>query len=94
MATLPVPALAPAVIPTPDLHDFKWGLRYSRRTTVSAGDRRRTHTIVDWKNFCRDICLEYFTRNPVVIGGPGQTVEIDECLLVCRIQEVQRRIST
>ena len=41
------------------------------------------HTIVDWKNFCRDICLEYFIRNPVVIG-PGQTVEIDECLLVCR----------
>ena len=35
------------------------------------------HTIVDWKNFCRDICLEYFIRNPVVIGGPGQTVEID-----------------
>ena len=22
-------------------------------------------TIVDWKNFCRDICLEYFIRNPV-----------------------------
>eukprot|EP00731_Ephydatia_muelleri_P005632 Em0002g1808a len=42
------------------------------------------HTIVDWKNFCRDICLEYFIRNPVVIGGPGQTVEIDECLLVRR----------
>ena len=32
------------------------------------------HTIVDWKNFCRDICLEYFMRHPVLIGGPGHTV--------------------
>ena len=38
-------------------------------------------TIVDWKNFCHDICLEYFLRNP---GSPGHTVEIDECLLVSR----------
>ena len=37
------------------------------------------HTIVDWKNFCRDICLEYFLRNPGVISGP---VEIDKCLLL------------
>ena len=47
------------------------------------------HTIVNWKNFCRDICLEYFIRNPVVIGGLGQTVEIDECFF-----SAQRRTSS
>ena len=40
-----------------------------------------SHTIVECKNFCR---LEYFLRNPVVIGGPGHTLEIDECLLMRR----------
>ncbi|CAF1685796.1 unnamed protein product [Adineta ricciae] len=37
-----------------------------------------TKTVVDWKNFCRDVCAEYFLRNPVQIGGPGHIVEIDE----------------
>ncbi|CAF3574980.1 unnamed protein product [Rotaria socialis] len=35
-------------------------------------------TIVDWKNFSRDLCGEHFSRHPVVIGGPGHIVEIDE----------------
>ena len=181
MAALPVPVLAPAVFPTPDLHDFKYsdlfkatedeisaiawcqnnGLIAKDKMCASCGSptalrerdtvknkgfyfrctlrscrkeisvRKDTwfegshlriatiiqfvyfwcrdyviqdelqfqlgivgeHTIVDWKNFCRDICLEYFIRNPVVIGGPGQTVEIDECMFVSA-QEVQRRTSS
>ncbi|CAF1579046.1 unnamed protein product, partial [Didymodactylos carnosus] len=36
------------------------------------------HTIVDWKKFCRDVCAEYYVRNPSIIGGVGHTVEIDE----------------
>ena len=35
-------------------------------------------TGVDWFNFIRDVCAEYFKQNPVVIGGPGIEVEIDE----------------
>eukprot|EP00731_Ephydatia_muelleri_P019402 Em0012g227a len=111
MAALPVPVLAPAVFPTPDLHDFKYSdlfkatedeisaIAWCQNNGLIAKDKmdyviqdelqfqlgiEGEHTIVDWKNFCRDICLEYFIRNPVVIGGPGQTVEIDECLLVRR----------
>ena len=38
------------------------------------------HTIVDWMQFCRDICVEYFVRNPMRIGGEGRIVEIDESL--------------
>ena len=35
-------------------------------------------TAVDWYNFVRDICAEYFLAHPAVIGGPGVEVEIDE----------------
>ena len=35
-------------------------------------------TGVDWFNFIRDVCAEYFKQNPVEIGGPGIHVEIDE----------------
>ena len=35
-------------------------------------------TIVDWFNFHRDVCAQYFIDNPVMLGGPGKIVEIDE----------------
>ena len=35
-------------------------------------------TVVDWKNFVRDICSEYFLQHPIAIGGVGHIVEIDE----------------
>ena len=41
-------------------------------------------TIVDWKNFCRDVCLEYLLAHPIQIGGPGRIAEIDECQVVRR----------
>jgi len=28
-----------------------------------------SHTIIDWKNFCRDICAIYYLNNPQKIGG-------------------------
>ena len=36
---------------------------------------------IDWYNFVRDICAQYFTANPVVIGGPGIEVENDESII-------------
>ena len=38
------------------------------------------HAIVDWMQFCRDICVEYLVRNPMRIGDEGRIVEIDESL--------------
>ena len=35
-------------------------------------------TIVDWFNFHRDVCAQYFIDNPMMLGGPGKIVEIDE----------------
>ena len=41
-------------------------------------------TLTDWNQFCRDVCVQYFQNNPEQIGGPGQTVEIDESLFARR----------
>ena len=35
-------------------------------------------TGVDWYNFLRDVCAQYYVDHPNVIGGPGIKVEIDE----------------
>ena len=50
------------------------------------------HTLVDWKSFCRDICGEHFLANPVVVGGPGIVVEIDESLFCRRKYNVGRLV--
>ena len=31
---------------------------------------------VDWFNFFRDVCAQYFLNHPIVIGGPGTVMEI------------------
>ena len=35
-------------------------------------------TVVDWKNFMRDICVEEIIQYAEPLGGPGIIVEIDE----------------
>eukprot|EP00731_Ephydatia_muelleri_P003668 Em0001g3668a len=35
-------------------------------------------TAVDWYNYIRDICIQFFIDHPAVVGGPGKEVEIDE----------------
>lgn len=36
------------------------------------------HTMVDWFNYCRDICTAYLLDYHAPIGGPGVEVEVDE----------------
>lgn len=56
---------------------FHWTRQ--QRVTETAKDVGVTPKIaIDWYNFCRDICEEHFLSNPITIGGPGKTVEIDE----------------
>lgn len=35
---------------------------------------------VDWSNFLREVCAADLLANPMVIGGPGMIVEVDESL--------------
>ena len=48
------------------------------------------NTVIDWSNYLRDICAETLIRNPIVIGGPGMHVEIDESLFSKRKNQAGR----
>ena len=37
-----------------------------------------TRIAVDWCNFFRDVCGQYFLDHSITIGGLSKTVEIDE----------------
>ena len=41
-------------------------------------------TVVDWNNFLREVCAAELLANPVVLGGPGRVVEVDESLFARR----------
>ena len=38
-------------------------------------------TVIDWFMFVRDVCSADLLAQPMVIGGPGQTVAIDESVV-------------
>ena len=46
--------------------------------------------VVDWNNYLREVCAFTLINNPVVIGGPGTHVEIDESLFTRRKNQVGR----
>ena len=50
------------------------------------------HTAVDWYNFIRDVCAQYFLDHSKVIGGPGVEVEIDESKFGRRTYNRGRRV--
>ena len=54
---------------------------WSRGVPVSVAMHEAGHSpniIVDWYNFHRDVCAQYFIDHSIMIGGPGKVVEIDE----------------
>ena len=53
-------------------------LRVGQVLGLLAGEVVSNHTVIDWYNFCRDVCSEYLITNPIKLGGVGDIVEIDE----------------
>ena len=47
-------------------------------------------TVVDWNNYLREVCAQSLLANPISVGGPGLTVEVDESLFVRRKFNVGR----
>ena len=39
------------------------------------------HTLPNWFNVHRDLCIDWMRANPPVIGGPGHVVQTDESLI-------------
>ena len=77
---------------------YVWSRSAGKSRGLSISDLRQElnigsdDTIVDWNQFCRDICVSYFLNNPDPIGGPGCIVEIDESVFCRRKYEVGRMI--
>ena len=40
-------------------------------------------TVVNWSNFCREVCLICLVDNSEKLGGNGVIVKIDECNFAC-----------
>ena len=51
-------------------------------------------TVVDWKNFMRNLCVEYFVRRSTIIGGVDHVVEIDESAWIKRKYNRGRQVGT
>ena len=49
-------------------------------------------TTIDWNNMVREVCAMDLLANPVVIGGPGRTVEVDESLFSRRKNHQGRQL--
>uniref|UniRef100_A0A914E5W7 Uncharacterized protein n=1 Tax=Acrobeloides nanus TaxID=290746 RepID=A0A914E5W7_9BILA len=44
-----------------------------REDSIKRGQRMSSNTVVDWKNFCRDIAAEYCLNYKPKLGGPNMT---------------------
>ena len=56
-------------------------------TTIAFCERElliNKNTVVDWNNFLREVCAMDLLQNPIAIGGPNTTVDIDESLFTRR----------
>ena len=51
------------------------------------------NAVIDWNNYLREVCADTLINNPVIIGGPNMTVEIDESLF-SRCKNNARRVTT
>ena len=60
---------------------FYWAWQFSIKFSVT--DLKVSEkTVIDWFNFCRDVCIHRVMENVQQIGGIGEIVEIDESKFV------------
>jgi hypothetical protein len=61
---------------------FFWSFNDVSQATVGAWLGIDTmHTLPDWYNMHRDLCIDWMAAHPNQIGGPGHVVQIDESLV-------------
>lgn len=53
-------------------------IRNTQVVSMFAPELSRCGTVGQWYTYFRDVCSYYLVNNPVVLGGPGRVVEIDE----------------
>uniref|UniRef100_A0A5S6Q070 ISXO2-like transposase domain-containing protein n=1 Tax=Trichuris muris TaxID=70415 RepID=A0A5S6Q070_TRIMR len=63
---------------TAALFMYAWSREYTTTEFCSKELGMSSHCAVDWKKSMREVAAEALLQNPLVIGGPGLTVEVDE----------------
>lgn len=53
-------------------------LPYPRQKVISRELKCSSVTVVNWSNYCREVCVQWAIRNSEKLGGHGKTIEIDE----------------
>ena len=53
-------------------------------TTCSILTRVSAPTSIDWYHFCREIFVSHHEMDPLMLGGPGIEVQIDESMMFKR----------
>lgn len=71
---------------------YYWAFEEASHKKIKRELRLGEQTIVDWKNFLRDICTEKLLRTPTILGGLNHVVQIDETLMTRRKYNVGRLI--
>ncbi|KAA3670442.1 uncharacterized protein DEA37_0003830 [Paragonimus westermani] len=72
---------------------YYWAYEMDSTATLQRELRIANDATVDWKNFLRDICAQFYEHHPRQIGGMNKTVEIDECMLVRRKYHVGHTVN-
>ena len=52
---------------------YWWATKQVKHVEIMRELEISEYTVVDWANFCRDICANWFEYNPSKIGRPGKT---------------------
>jgi hypothetical protein len=47
-------------------------------------------TVVECKKRCKEVCIRHFEKHPIKVGGNGNRVEVDECCIAKRKNNVGR----
>ncbi|XP_068229347.1 uncharacterized protein [Palaemon carinicauda] len=55
-----------------------WVHRWPQYCVELKNEQLGSHTLVDWYNFCREVCEQVLILDNKKIGGPGHIVEVDE----------------
>ena len=73
--------------PTDEAKQYK---QVKREISRELGTSIAPNTYVEWMLFFKEVTVEYFERHPIVLGGPGKVVELDETVLTRRKYNVGR----
>jgi hypothetical protein len=60
-------------------------------TSIKWGEKETKiddNTLIDWNNYMREVCASWILQNQGMIGGPDQTVEVDEAMFSRRKNHV------